>query len=65
MNDTPSSAKHPPPELLEVLAESDADFAAGRVVPGDVAMRDLRDGLARLEAKASAAKCARKDAAGR
>jgi hypothetical protein len=49
---------------LEVLAESDADLAAGRVVAGDVVMRDLHDCLARLEAKA-AAKPAREDAAGR
>ena len=49
-----------PAEWLEVLAESDADIAAGRIVPGDVVMRELRDSLARLEAK-DAAKRARKD----
>jgi len=49
-----------PAEWLEVPAESDADIAAGRIVPGDVVMRELRDCLARLEAK-KAAKPARKE----
>jgi hypothetical protein len=55
MDDTPTSSVAPA-DWLEVLAESDADLAAGRIVPGDVVMRDLRDGLARLEAKAAARK---------
>jgi hypothetical protein len=63
MNDTPHAAG-PPPDWLEVLAESDADLAAGRIVPGDVVMRDFRDGLARLEEQAAAAKRVRKGAAG-
>jgi len=54
---TPASV---PAEWLEVLAESDADIAAGRIVPSDVVMRELRDSLARLEAK-KAARPARKD----
>jgi hypothetical protein len=49
-----------PAGWLEALAESEADFAAGRIVPGDVVMHDLRDSIARFEAKA-AAKAARKD----
>jgi hypothetical protein len=49
-----------PAGWLEALAESEADLAAGRIVPGDVVMRDLRESLARLEAKA-ATKTARKD----
>jgi hypothetical protein len=64
MNDTPHPTE-PPADWLEVLAESDADFAAGRIVSGDIVLRDLRDGLARLEAKASATRRAREDAAGR
>lgn len=39
---------------LEALAESDADLATGRIVSGDVVLRDLKDSLARLEAKAAA-----------
>ena len=39
---------------LEALAESEADLAAGRVVPGELVMRELRDSLARLEAKRAA-----------
>jgi hypothetical protein len=42
-----------PAGWLEALAESEADLAAGRVVPGDLIMRDLRDSLAQLEAKAT------------
>jgi hypothetical protein len=41
-------------ELMEVLAESEADVAAGRVVPGEVVRRLFRDSLARLEAKEAA-----------
>jgi hypothetical protein len=59
MDDTPHRTEAPA-DWLEVLAESDADLAAGRIVPGDVVMRDLRESLARLEAKA-AAKRARGD----
>lgn len=58
MDDTQTPAIAPA-EWLEVLAESEADLAAGRIVPGEVVMRDLQDCLARLEAKA-AAKTARK-----
>jgi hypothetical protein len=58
MGDIPTPAIAPA-EWLEVLAESEADLAAGRIVPGDVVMRELRDSLARLEAK-TAAKPARK-----
>ena len=58
MDDTVHHADAPA-GWLEVLAESDADIAAGRIVPGDVVMRDLRESLARLEAEA-AAKTARK-----
>ena len=43
-----------PAGSLEALAEGDADLAAGRIVPGDVVLRDLKDSLARLEAKAAA-----------
>jgi hypothetical protein len=57
MDDNPISA---PADWLEALAESDADLAAGRIVPGEVVLRDLQDSLARLEAKAAARK-ARKD----
>lgn len=59
MDDTPTPATAPA-SLLEALAESEADLAAGRIVAGDVVVRDLRDGLARLESKA-AAKTARKN----
>jgi hypothetical protein len=49
---------HPTPVIapagwLDILAESEADLAAGRIVSGEEVMRDLRDSLARLEAKAS------------
>jgi len=53
MDDTPTPSIAPA-GWLEVLAESDADVAAGRIVSGDVVLRDLQDSLARLEAKAAA-----------
>jgi DNA recombination-dependent growth factor C len=59
MDDTQTPAIAPA-GWLEALAESEADLAAGRIVPGDVVKRDLRESLARLEAKA-AIKTARKD----
>lgn len=49
-----------PAGWLEILEESDADLAAGRTVSSDVVMRDLKDSLDRLEAKASAKKLVRK-----
>ena len=60
MNDTPTPATAPA-EWLDALAESEADLAAGRIVPGHAVMRDLRDGLARLEVKAAAKKTTRQD----
>jgi len=42
-----------PPEWLEALAKTETDLAAGRIVPGEEIMRELRESLARLEAKAA------------
>lgn len=53
MDDNPTHAPVPA-GWLEALAESEEDLAAGRIIPGDVVMRDLRESLARLEAKAAA-----------
>jgi hypothetical protein len=52
MDDTPTPA---PAEWLEVLAESEAQLAVGKTVPGAEVMRGLRDGIARLEDKQAAA----------
>jgi DNA recombination-dependent growth factor C len=54
MDDTPTPAIAPA-EWLEVLAESDADIAAGRIVPSEVVQQMFRDSIARLEAKQAAA----------
>ena len=51
MNDTVPFPRSP----LKALAESDADLAAGRIVPNETVLRDLKDSLARLEAKAEIA----------
>jgi predicted transcriptional regulator len=51
MNDTPHHASVPA-GWLEAIAEGEADLAAGRIVPGDEIMRELRESLARLEAVA-------------
>jgi hypothetical protein len=58
MNKTRAPAAAPT-EWLEVIAESEADIAADRIVPGEVVLQMLRDSLARLEAR-TAAKSARK-----
>jgi RNA polymerase-interacting CarD/CdnL/TRCF family regulator len=42
-----------PADWLEVLIQSEADIAAGRIVSGASVMRDLYASLARLEADAS------------
>jgi hypothetical protein len=43
-----------PAGWLEILAESEADVAAGKTVPAHVVRQGLRDSIARLEAKAAA-----------
>ena len=43
-----------PPDWLEALAESEADLAAGRIVSGELVLRELRDSLARLESSHAA-----------
>jgi hypothetical protein len=59
MDDTPHH-KHPadrePPmpsetELLASLARSEADLAAGRIVPASVVHKELHDALGRIEAR--------------
>ena len=39
----------PPAEWVDALRESDADLAAGRVVPAEVVLAGLRDSIERLE----------------
>ena len=40
-----------PAGWLEALARSEAQLAAGQLVPGEEIMRELRESIARLEAK--------------
>jgi hypothetical protein len=42
-----------PPGWLEILAESEADLAAGNVLPASVVHQDLRDSITRMKAKAA------------
>ncbi len=49
MTDTDPTAA--PADWPEILAESEADVAAGRIVPGEQVLRELREGLSRLEAE--------------
>ena len=49
----------PPAAWLEALAEAEADVAAGRVVPADLVLQELRESLAQLQAKAAAGKPAK------
>lgn len=54
MNDTDAlddTLRPPPAEWLEALARSEADLAAGRVVPGEVVMERLRQTIAEMEAE--------------
>lgn len=53
MNDTPDRPPVPP-DWPEVLAESEADLAAGRTVPGAAVHQEVRDAIARLKAKRAA-----------
>jgi hypothetical protein len=47
---------HPAPaDWLAIIERSDADLVAGRIVPGDVVMREFAETLARMEAKVAAA----------
>jgi len=48
MDDNPTPV---PAEWLEALAESEAQLAAGQIVPATEVIRGLRDGIARLEDK--------------
>ena len=50
MDDTPTRARSALAEWLDAIAEGEADLAAGRIVPGEQVMRELRESLARLEA---------------
>jgi hypothetical protein len=63
MSDSKPDAKAPA-EWLEVLADSEADIAAGRIVDGEVVMRELYDAIARFETD-GAARRKRGPAAGR
>ena len=40
-----------PPELLRMMEESEADLAAGRIVPLSVVLEEFQESIARLEAK--------------
>jgi hypothetical protein len=40
-----------PPDLIEALEASEADLAAGRVVPGEVVRARLRETIAEMEAE--------------
>lgn len=50
MDRTPDQASAPP-GWIEALEESDADLAAGRVVPMAALKAELRESIARLEAQ--------------
>ncbi len=54
MDDTPTQAIAPA-SWREALAESEAELAAGHIVPGEVVRQMFRESIARLEAKQDAA----------
>jgi len=50
MDDNPPSAPAPA-GWLDALRRSEAQLAAGQIVPGEEIMRELRESIARLESK--------------
>lgn len=50
------TSRLPPPEWLRAIARSDADLAAGRIVPASVVHAGLNASIARLEAAEAADK---------
>lgn len=48
MDDMP---RQPPQEWLDAMAESEADLAAGRLVDSETVCRELRERIARMEAR--------------
>jgi hypothetical protein len=50
MADHDDSAARAPAEWIEALYASRADLAAGRTVPGEKVLADLRAAVARMEA---------------
>lgn len=51
MDDTPARTETAPTGWPEALAESEAEAEAGLFVPGEVVRQDLRDSIARMQAK--------------
>ena len=43
--------RQPPQEWLDAMAESEADLAAGRLVDSETVYRELRERIARMEAR--------------
>jgi hypothetical protein len=54
MADDDANLAQTPDGWLEALAESEAELAAGKTVPGEVVKQRLRDSLVRMEAKQAA-----------
>ncbi len=54
MDDNPTPHRAPA-ELLEAIARSKAELAAGLTVPGEVVHQHIRDSIARMAAKRAAA----------
>lgn len=46
-----------PPDWLEILEESEAELDAGQSVPAEIVHRELRESIARLEAKRASRQC--------
>jgi hypothetical protein len=48
-DDIDSTSQSPPPRWREALERSEADLAAGRLVPGKAVMQRLRQTIAEME----------------
>jgi RNA polymerase-interacting CarD/CdnL/TRCF family regulator len=54
MDDIPRQKDATAAEWEAILAESEAELAAGQIVSGDEVMRELHESIARMEGKKSA-----------
>lgn len=53
-DDSYDTSRKPPQDWLDAIARSEADLAAGRVVPGEAVLRRVRESINRTEVRQAA-----------